>query len=45
MIARWVGGTMVFLGNCVWLFNMWKTLREGTMIPAGRLPHELAYER
>ena len=45
MIARWVGGTMVFLGNCVWLYNMWKTARAGTVIPAGRLPHELAYER
>jgi len=45
MIARWVGGTMVFLGNCVWLFNMWKTVRVGTEIPAGRLPHEVAYER
>ena len=45
MIARWVGGTMVFTGNCVWLYNMWMTAREGTVIPAGRLPHELAYER
>ena len=45
MIARWVGGTMVFLGNCVWLFNMYKTARLGTVIPEGRLPHELAYER
>jgi cytochrome c oxidase cbb3-type subunit 1 len=45
MIARWVGGTMVFTGNLVWLYNMWMTAREGTVIPAGRLPHELAYER
>jgi len=45
MIARWVGGTMVFTGNLVWLYNMWMTAREGTLIPAGRLPHELAYER
>ncbi|MBK9131710.1 MAG: cbb3-type cytochrome c oxidase subunit I [Gammaproteobacteria bacterium] len=45
MIARWVGGTMVFTGNLVWLYNMWMTARAGTMIPAGRLPHELAYER
>jgi len=45
MIARWVGGTMVFTGNCVWLYNMWMTAREGTKIPEGRLPHELAYER
>lgn len=45
MIARWVGGTMVFTGNLVWLYNMWMTARAGTMIPAGRMPHELAYER
>lgn len=45
MIARWVGGTMVFTGNLVWLYNMWMTARAGTVIPAGRLPHELAYER
>ena len=45
MIARWVGGTMVFTGNIVWLYNMWMTAREGTAIPEGRLPHELAYER
>jgi cytochrome c oxidase cbb3-type subunit 1 len=45
MIARWVGGTMVFTGNLVWLYNMWMTAREGTVIPAGRLPHEIAYER
>lgn len=45
MIARWVGGTMVFTGNIVWLYNMWMTAREGTVIPEGRLPHELAYER
>jgi cytochrome c oxidase cbb3-type subunit 1 len=45
MIARWVGGTMVFTGNLVWLYNMWMTAREGTLIPAGRMPHELAYER
>ena len=40
-----LGGTMVFTGNLVWLYNMWMTAREGTLIPAGRLPHELAYER
>jgi cytochrome c oxidase cbb3-type subunit 1 len=45
MIARWVGGTMVFTGNLVWLYNMWMTARAGTLIPAGRMPHELAYER
>ncbi|MFQ5469108.1 MAG: cbb3-type cytochrome c oxidase subunit I [Gammaproteobacteria bacterium] len=45
MIARWVGGTMVFTGNVVWLYNMWMTAREGTIVPAGRMPHELAYER
>ena len=45
MIARWIGGTMVFTGNLVWLYNMWMTARAGTVIPAGRQPHELAYER
>lgn len=45
MIARWIGGTMVFTGNLVWLYNMWMTIREGTVIPAGRMPHEIAYER
>lgn len=45
MIARWLGGSMVFSGNCIWLFNMWMTARKGTPIPVGRMPHELAYER
>lgn len=45
MIARWVGGTMVFTGNIVWLYNMWMTAREGAIVPEGRLPHEVAYER
>ncbi|MBL4851262.1 MAG: cbb3-type cytochrome c oxidase subunit I [Gammaproteobacteria bacterium] len=45
MIARWVGGTMVFTGNVVWLYNMWMTARAGTPVPVGRLPHEIAYER
>jgi len=45
MIARWIGGTMVFTGNVLWLINMWLTAREGTVVPAGRMPHELAYER
>ncbi len=45
MIARWFGGTLVFLGNCVWLYNMYMTARVGTPLPAGRMAHELAYER
>ena len=45
MIARWIGGTMVFISNIIWLYNMWMTAREGTVVPAGRLPHEIAYER
>jgi cytochrome c oxidase cbb3-type subunit 1 len=45
MIARWVGGTMVFTGNMVWLYNMYMTAREGTLVPKGRYAHELAYER
>jgi cytochrome c oxidase cbb3-type subunit 1 len=45
MIARWLGGSLVFLGNCVWLYNMWMTTRVGTVVPKGRMPHELAYER
>ena len=45
MIARWIGGTMVFTGNVLWLINMWLTAREGTVVPEGRMPHELAYER
>ncbi len=45
MIARWLGGSLVFMGNCVWLFNMWMTARAGTVIPQGRMAHELAYER
>ncbi len=45
MIARWVGGTMVFTGNVVWLYNMWMTARAGAPVPVGRLPHEIAYER
>ena len=44
-MARWVGGTLVFTGNIVWLDNIWMTARAGTAIPAVRLPHELAYER
>jgi len=45
MIARWAGGTMVFTGNVIWLYNMWMTAREGTIVPSGRYAHELAYER
>lgn len=45
MIARWVGGTMVFTGNMIWLYNMYMTAREGTLVPKGRYAHELAYER
>jgi len=45
MIARWLGGTMVFSSTLIWLYNMWMTAREGTVIPAGRMPSELAYER
>jgi cytochrome c oxidase cbb3-type subunit 1 len=45
MIARWVGGTMVFTGNVVWLYNMWMTAREGTLVPKGQYPHEMAYDR
>ena len=45
MIGRWVGGTMVFTGNLVWLYNMWMTAREGAAVPEGRYAHELAYER
>ncbi len=45
MIARWLGGTLVFISNLIWLYNMWMTARAGTVIPAGRMPHELAYER
>jgi cytochrome c oxidase cbb3-type subunit 1 len=45
MIARWLGGSMVFSGNVMWLYNMWMTARKGTVIPQGRMAHELAYER
>ncbi len=45
MIARWVGGTMVFTGNVVWLYNMYMTAIEGTAVPKGRYAHEMAYER
>jgi cytochrome c oxidase cbb3-type subunit 1 len=45
MIARWLGGTLVFTGNVLWLYNMWMTARVGTVVPVGRMPHELSYER
>jgi cytochrome c oxidase cbb3-type subunit 1 len=45
MIVRWLGGTMVFLGNIVWLWNMYMTARAGEAVPEGRLPHEIAYQR
>ena len=45
MIVRWLGGTMVFLGNITWLWNMYMTAKCGTAIPAGRQPAEMAYER
>lgn len=45
MIARWIGGSLVFVGNCFWLYNMWMTARVGTVVPEGRMAHELAYER
>jgi len=45
MIARWLGGSLVFFGNIVWLYNMWMTARVGTVVPKGRMAHELAYER
>ncbi|MBF0282080.1 MAG: cbb3-type cytochrome c oxidase subunit I [Zetaproteobacteria bacterium] len=45
MIVRWLGGTMVFLGNIVWLWNMYMTARAGDEVPVGRQPAELAYGR
>ncbi len=45
MLVRWIGGTMVFLGNIVWLWNMYMTARHGDVVPAGRQPSEMAYAR
>jgi len=45
MIVRWLGGTMVFLGNIVWLYNMYMTVKEGEKLEHGVLPHEVAYVR
>jgi len=45
MIVRWLGGTMVFFGNIIWLFNMVMTARAGEVVPVGRQPAEIAYTR
>jgi len=45
MIVRWLGGTMVFLGNLVWLYNMYMTVKQGEKLEHGVLPHEVAYVR
>jgi len=45
MIVRWLGGTMVFFGNIIWLYNMIMTARAGSIVPAGRQPVEVAYTR
>jgi cytochrome c oxidase cbb3-type subunit 1 len=45
MIVRWLGGTMVFFGNIIWLFNMVMTARAGDPVPVGRQPAEIAYTR
>jgi len=45
MIVRWLGGTMVFFGNIVWLYNMVMTARAGDPVPVGRQPAEIAYTR
>jgi cytochrome c oxidase cbb3-type subunit 1 len=45
MIVRWLGGTMVFFGNIVWLYNMIMTARAGEVVPVGRQPVEVAYTR
>ena len=45
MIVRWLGGTMVFFGNCIWLYNMVMTARAGSIVPVGRQPAEVAYTR
>ncbi len=45
MIVRWLGGTMVFFGNIVWLYNMYMTAKHGDVVPEGRQPAELAYVR
>ncbi len=45
MIVRWLGGTMVFFGNIIWLYNMVMTARAGSIVPVGRQPVEVAYTR
>jgi len=45
MIVRWIGGTMVFFGNIIWLYNMVMTARAGDIVPVGRQPAEVAYTR
>ncbi|OIO70201.1 MAG: cytochrome-c oxidase [Zetaproteobacteria bacterium CG12_big_fil_rev_8_21_14_0_65_55_1124] len=45
MIVRWLGGTMVFFGNIIWLYNMIMTARAGDPVPVGRQPAEIAYTR
>ncbi|PIW49404.1 MAG: cytochrome-c oxidase [Zetaproteobacteria bacterium CG12_big_fil_rev_8_21_14_0_65_54_13] len=45
MIVRWLGGTMVFFGNIIWMYNMVMTARAGAVIPVGRQPVEIAYTR
>jgi len=45
MIVRWLGGTMVFFGNIIWLYNMVMTARAGSVVPVGRQPAEVAYTR
>jgi len=45
MIVRWLGGTMVFFGNIIWLYNMIMTARAGSIVPVGRQPVEVAYTR
>jgi len=45
MIVRWLGGTMVFFGNIIWMYNMVMTARAGAVIPVGRQPVEVAYTR
>jgi len=45
MIVRWIGGSMVFFGNLVWLYNMVMTARAGDVVPVGRQPAEIAYTR
>jgi cytochrome c oxidase cbb3-type subunit 1 len=45
MIVRWIGGTMVFMGNIIWLWNMYMTAKHGKKLEHGVLPHQVAYVR